>query len=314
MAKVSVIIPTYNRESFIERSINSVLNQTYKDMEVLVVDDGSTDNTRDVVAKILDTRVRYFYKENGGVSSARNFGFENSKGVYISFLDSDDLFLPEKIGFQVDALEKNRDYDICYHPIMRVDSKGAPIRYKDINKLNTPSGYILKDFFNGKIPREIHIMSLLFRRECFESLGGFDLDFTISEDTDLILRALLKYKFCGVNKYLSEFVQHSGHRLTDGLTPDCFDKVMHNVFFSAKEKLPIGIRFPAKSFYYSVKARRAFTLGSSILQSYGYMLKAFFYNPFNFKNTVFLFNPLKAYKSKKRHLRRSKENIEIKYN
>lgn len=90
---VSVIIPSYNRGYIVGKSIESVLAQSYRQIEVIVVDDGSTDNTREVVAG-FDDRVRYFYKENGGVSTARNLGLRECRGEFIALLDSDDLWLP----------------------------------------------------------------------------------------------------------------------------------------------------------------------------------------------------------------------------
>jgi glycosyltransferase involved in cell wall biosynthesis len=90
MPIVSVIIPTYNRSKLVRQTINSVLAQNYKDFEILVIDDGSTDNTKQTIAEIKDDRTKYFYKNNGGVSSARNLGLKNAQGQFICFLDSDE--------------------------------------------------------------------------------------------------------------------------------------------------------------------------------------------------------------------------------
>jgi len=100
MPKVSVIIPTYNRADLLPRAIQSVINQTYKDWELLIVDDGSTDNTKEVVEKFVkkDPRIKYFYKENGGQGSARNLGIKNSKGSYVICLDSDDILLKKMVS------------------------------------------------------------------------------------------------------------------------------------------------------------------------------------------------------------------------
>ncbi len=90
MGKISVVIPTYNREYLLGKSVLSVLNQTYGDFELIIVDDGSTDQTRAKVSGYQDSRIKYLYKENGGVSSARNLGINHASGEYIGFLDSDD--------------------------------------------------------------------------------------------------------------------------------------------------------------------------------------------------------------------------------
>jgi glycosyltransferase involved in cell wall biosynthesis len=110
--KVSVIIPTYNRANLLPRAIKSVLNQTFQDFELIVVDDGSTDNTRKVVEEFQkgDSRVKYFYKENGGPGSARNFGLKNAKGNFVIFLDSDDMFLPYILEEEIEEKYKFQEF------------------------------------------------------------------------------------------------------------------------------------------------------------------------------------------------------------
>jgi teichuronic acid biosynthesis glycosyltransferase TuaG len=110
---VSVVIPTYNRASFLKQTIESVLNQTYKNIELIVVDDGSTDNTKDVISPYLH-RIQYIFTENKGPAHARNIGMKTSKGKYISLLDSDDEFLPFKIEAQVSLMEKNPDIGMVF--------------------------------------------------------------------------------------------------------------------------------------------------------------------------------------------------------
>ena len=119
--KVSVIIPAYNASKFIREAINSVLNQTYKDYEIIVVDgrDGSTDNTREIVAEYGDA-VRYFRQEDRGLSDARNKGILNSKGEYIAFLDSDDLWSENKLALQVEFLDSHRDVGLVFYDVTHV--------------------------------------------------------------------------------------------------------------------------------------------------------------------------------------------------
>jgi glycosyltransferase involved in cell wall biosynthesis len=116
MAKVSVIIPTYNRAGIIDKTLFSVIRQTISDIEIIAVDDGSTDNTCEVVKKIGDSRIKYFYKENGGVSSARNLGLTKAGGEYIAFLDSDDLWQENYLECMISALENHTDYGAAYSP------------------------------------------------------------------------------------------------------------------------------------------------------------------------------------------------------
>jgi glycosyltransferase involved in cell wall biosynthesis len=112
---VSCIIPTYNRAHIVGRAIQSVLNQTYKNIEVIVVDDGSQDNTQEVVLSIKDERVRYIrLHRNFGAAFARNIGIANARGEFVAFLDSDDCFLPEKIEKQVELMLKDESTGVCY--------------------------------------------------------------------------------------------------------------------------------------------------------------------------------------------------------
>ena len=115
MEKVSIIIPTYNREKSISKSIKSVLNQTYNDLEVIVVDDGSTDNTEKIIKGIKDTRIKYIkLDKNKGACYARNVGIKKATGKYIAFNDSDDIFHKTKIEKQVMYLKKcNSDLNFC---------------------------------------------------------------------------------------------------------------------------------------------------------------------------------------------------------
>jgi len=110
MPKVSVIIPTYSYSKYIEKAINSVLAQTYRDFEIIVVDDGSTDNTRKIIETKYKDKVRYFYQENKGASAARNKGIKESKGEYLAFLDQDDLFHPLSLEKKVDFLNRNSEF------------------------------------------------------------------------------------------------------------------------------------------------------------------------------------------------------------
>ena len=110
---VSVIIPTYNNFSFIRRAINSVFNQTWKDFEIIVVDDGSTDRTRNIIQE-FENNIVYLKQENKGPASARNRGLKIAKGKYVVFLDADDEFLPDKLSYQGNFLEENPSIDLVY--------------------------------------------------------------------------------------------------------------------------------------------------------------------------------------------------------
>ncbi|MCK4248925.1 MAG: glycosyltransferase family 2 protein, partial [Candidatus Omnitrophica bacterium] len=119
--KVSVIIPVYNSEKFIRETIESVLNQTYYDFEIITVDDGSTDKSADIINSFNDKRISYVYQKNQGISGARNTAISESKGEYIALLDHDDLWLPQKLEKQIPLLENNDKVGLVYSDCYNVD-------------------------------------------------------------------------------------------------------------------------------------------------------------------------------------------------
>ena len=108
MPKVSVIIPTYNYGKYIEKAVDSVLTQTYRDQEIIVVDDGSTDNTREIIEARYKDKVRYFYQENRGAPAARNFGLRKAEGEFVTFLDADDWLMPNSLAVYEEVVVKGR--------------------------------------------------------------------------------------------------------------------------------------------------------------------------------------------------------------
>lgn len=155
---VSIIIPTYNNANTICRSIDSCINQTYKNIEIIIIDDGSTDNTKEVLSRYnSDERFKYIYQENQERSAARNHGLDLAKGEYIQFLDSDDTLYPEKLEKQVNFLDENQDYFLVY----------CGVEYK--NELGQIT-HTLEPNINGNIDYEIlkgnfiTIHSPLFRK------------------------------------------------------------------------------------------------------------------------------------------------------
>lgn len=177
---VSVIIPTYNRSDRIEKSIKSVLDQTYNNFEIIVVDDGSTDNTKAIVTSINDSRIRYIYQENAGACVARNLGINTARGEYIAFQDSDDLWVKTKLEKQVAVLEKEKRVDIvtCRTILKQLD--GSTI----ITGEDKPEG-IIEAPYN---PVGFSTQTLIMRREVVEKVS-FDPNVTRYQDLDFLLSA-----------------------------------------------------------------------------------------------------------------------------
>lgn len=182
MAIVSVIIPAYNSEAFIGRALESVLSQSLKDLEIVIIDDGSTDGTRSIVEKYLrDARVRYERKNNGGVSSALNRGIAAATGKYIAVLHADDLFMPGKIAGQAEFMEDNPGIGISYTSEIYF-LEGA--RDEVLSPYAKLSGDI---FFFLKRNNFIHMSTAMFRRELLNG-ARFDEGLKCHEDWDLFLR------------------------------------------------------------------------------------------------------------------------------
>lgn len=186
--KVSVIIPTYNRAHVVARAIQSVLDQTYANFELLVVDDGSTDNTKQVVEYAGDDRVRYIcLEQNSGASHARNAGIQMAECEYIAFLDSDDEWMPQKLERQMEVMRQASDaVGLVYCRMSGVNPKGEVSFCPDLG--------IAKEKLEGNLfpfllkENVLSPQSVLARRKCLEKSGGFDESLTCIEDWELFLR------------------------------------------------------------------------------------------------------------------------------
>lgn len=183
---VSVIIPTYNRAEMLPNSVNSVINQTYKNLEIIVVDDGSTDNTKEVVKKFKDKRIKYFKKRNGGPSSAQNYGIKKTKGKYITMLADDDEYLLDKVKLQVEFMQKHRNLVFCYcNVFLKTDSDMRLF-------LDKPAKNAFLDLLIGR--NFISAPAVMIKTKILKSSGGFDTSLEVAEDYDLWLRITKKHK------------------------------------------------------------------------------------------------------------------------
>ncbi len=183
---VSVIIPTYNRAWIVKEAIESVLSQTFKDYELIVIDDGSTDNTMDILAP-LKRDIILVQQENQGVSAARNRGLAEAGGEFIAFLDSDDLWLPEKLAVQVAFFTSHPDAMICQTEEVWI-RKGVRVNPKKRHK--KPSGMI---FIPSLSLCLVSPSAVMIKKTLFDKVGEFDETLPACEDYDLWLRISLKY-------------------------------------------------------------------------------------------------------------------------
>lgn len=202
---VSVIVPTYNRKNYVQEAIDSILAQSFTDYEIIVVDDGSTDGTGEALAKYGD-KIRYYYQENRGESAARNKGARLAQGKYLAFLDSDDLWLPDKLSVQIQFLEERPDVGMTFSPALCIyDSQvlhQEPLpSTKDVQSLD------FEDIITGwhTCPSGVVI-----RKAVFDSIGGFDESIRFAEDWDLWLRVALIANISGISRPLAKMRLHSG--------------------------------------------------------------------------------------------------------
>ncbi|MCK4887034.1 MAG: glycosyltransferase family 2 protein [Planctomycetes bacterium] len=195
MPKISVIIPTYNLCDMVGETINSVLRQTETDLEIIVVDDGSTDNTRQIVEAIADSRVHYFYKDNGGTPSSYNYGFSKANGQYVAFLDHDDLWPKNYIQVMLSALEKNSKFGAAYSPITVHYPDGTKI--KSYRRPKGKSGQLTMDIFKGNV---VWNSATVIHRSVLENFY-FDESLRIGcEDKDYFLRLSTQIKYLFVDE------------------------------------------------------------------------------------------------------------------
>lgn len=196
-ALVSVVIATFNLAAYLPLAIKSVLDQTYKNIEVIIVDDGSTDGTRDAISVYLnDPRVTYLFQENKGQAAAKNYGVRESRGEYVAFLDGDDMWVPEKLDAQIPMFLKSEAVGLVYSRMRYIDEIGKELKVTD------------NELFRGRVSGPLLIRNFIgfgtcvVKKECFERLGAFQEHRRMGIDYDLWLRLSTQYEFEYVDRPL----------------------------------------------------------------------------------------------------------------
>jgi len=204
---VSVVIPTFNRSDYCRQAVESALAQDYRPLEIIVVDDGGTDDTQIVVEHFGDP-VRYVRQKNGGPAAARNTGVANSSGPFIAFLDSDDLWKPQKLSRQM---------------LLLLDHPEVGMAFTAVEFFLEESGHISSVYFPGEEVTFhqslgfgiVYVQSSIVRREVFNSVGGYDVALKGTEDWDFCMRVALAHRMCGINDPLTRIRLHEGHLSTN---------------------------------------------------------------------------------------------------
>jgi glycosyltransferase involved in cell wall biosynthesis len=190
MPLISVVIPAFNAEKTIRQTIESVVNQTLTDLEIIVINDGSTDSTIDVVNSVKDSRLQVFSYPNEGVTVSRNRGVSKAVGEFISFLDADDLWIPNKLESQLQALRSHPEASVAYSWTNFIDADGkflSPCHRVKVTG-DVYSKLLVQNFLdNGS--------NILVRADALKTIGGFDQSLSLAEDWDIGLRLAARYQF-----------------------------------------------------------------------------------------------------------------------
>ena len=213
MTKVTVIIPVYNSSRYMSEAINSVLTQTYKDFEIVVVDDGSTDNSKEIVGQFIEKypeEIRYIYQKNKGIAGARNTGIRNANGEFMALLDADDKWYPKRLEEGIKIIESSADIGLVHADSIRISEEGRPLPTPKRDKKYL-SGYIFNNLFLRKA--DIHSLTVLFKKECCENVGLFDENPICMgcDDRDLWLRIAKKYRIEYIDKILAQHRVHQNN-------------------------------------------------------------------------------------------------------
>jgi len=219
---ISVVIPAYNAGKFIGEAIRSVLRQTCAEYEIIVIDDGSTDNTADIIGKCFP-QVRYFHTPNQGVSRARNYGIRKARGEFIAFLDADDLWLPEKLEKQLAAFTADREVMLVFTEHRAFDENGfriSPFSKKE----RLMKGDIVKNIF---LHTRVTTSTVMVRKEAIQEVGLFEENLKAAEDDNLWMRIALRCKIHLIDEVLVHYrwTENSLSRTSDSI----FDGALKNV-------------------------------------------------------------------------------------
>jgi glycosyltransferase involved in cell wall biosynthesis len=207
--EVSVVIPAHNAARWLGETLDSVRAQSFTDWECIVVDDGSTDGTRALVARHADEpRIRYLFQEKQERAAARNRGIAASSGPLVAFLDADDRWCPEKLAAQVSALRAAPAAGLCYTHARFVDVDGRPLPFRKPPR--TIAGLVFPELMRGNV---LVIASVVVRRACLDAVGAFDASLPVygCEDWDLWLRLARRYPVVAVDEELVLYRRHPGN-------------------------------------------------------------------------------------------------------
>ncbi|PZO21745.1 MAG: glucosyl transferase [Leptolyngbya foveolarum] len=269
MQKVSIIIPLYNVEKFVRFALESAIAQTYSNIEILIVDDGSSDRSVDICQQFDDSRIRIIQQQNRGLSGARNTGIRHAKGDYVAFLDADDLWVPEKVEKHVRHLEAATDVGASFSYSKFIDERGNPLGLLQFAKTTdiTPLDILCRSpIGNGS--------AAIFRKQMFDDIAFevkregaiaydyFDEQFRESQDVECWMRVAIQtdWKIEGIPELLTLYrINSQGISANIEKKLNAWDRLIERIYTYAPEQMAIW-EGPARAYHFRHLARRAVTL------------------------------------------------------
>jgi glycosyltransferase involved in cell wall biosynthesis len=256
--KVTVVVPVFNRAGLIKNTLDSIQKQTYRPLEVVIVDDGSTDNTAEVIRNWViqnqqdALRVRCVEQQNQGANSARNRGISEATGEFIAFLDSDDQWLAEKVEKQLAVFLANREIGGVYCGLQSVDLTSGK------SHAATNRSYAVGDLSAAMLIRDVSSPTScwMVRRNCFDDVGLFDISLPARQDWDMWIRLASKFKVGAVPEVLVEMGEHTGERVrSDPSREIAAHKTIFKKYAHLRKKLPFWVSLASLSAMYRRRGR-----------------------------------------------------------
>ena len=282
---ISVVVPLYNRADLIVDTLDSVLQQSYRPLEIVVVDDGSKDNSQARVqdwAGLLqdnEVQVKLVSQENAGANAARNRGVEESQGKYIAFLDSDDCWLPDKLSKQLAAFAANEDVGGVYCGLRNVDLETG--EKEPLMPRTYPQGNIIREMLIHDVTAPTSCW--MVRKSAILSVGLFDVTLPARQDWDMWIRLSAHYRIACVPDVLVEMGNHPGERVrSDGNREISAHHIIFDKYKPLRASQPFWVSLAARSAMYRRRGRVYFHRGMSTPKAFGMQLAAIIVWPFEF--------------------------------
>ena len=294
-ALVSVVVPVFNRADLIMHTLDSVLEQSYRPLEIVVVDDGSSDESAAVVQSWIENvqdqtiSTRLIRQKNSGANAARNTGIDAAQGCYIAFLDSDDRWLEDKLTRQIALFDQGEEIGGVYCGLRNVDLASG--EKEPLMPREYPSGDISRAMLISDITAPTSCW--VVRKSCFEAVGKFDIELPARQDWDMWIRLSGSYSIEVVPDVLVEMGNHLGERVrSDGNREIRAHQIIYRKYAAQRARHPFWLSLAARSAMYRRRGRVYFHRGMSMPKAFAMQFAAIVTWPFNFDSYAALIGML----------------------